>query len=91
MPLVAVTDAALHRGELTIRRSPLVELRTLERSGVTRIDLPGQAVASSAGSVDQSAGHPAVRGVQFRRRAVYGAIGRHAGGGPGVGHRANRA
>ena len=33
VPQVAVADAALHTGRLTIRRSPLVELRTLDRSG----------------------------------------------------------
>ncbi len=43
VPLVTVPEAALHRGELVIRRSPLLELRTLEHSGVTRIDLPGGA------------------------------------------------
>ncbi len=40
VPLVTVADAALQSGRLTIRRSQLIELRTVERSGVTRIDLP---------------------------------------------------
>jgi hypothetical protein len=41
VPQVSESDAALHTGQLTIRRSPLLELRTLDRSGVTRTDLPG--------------------------------------------------
>ena len=40
VPVVTVADAALQSGRLTIRRSPLLEVRTLDRSGVTRIDLP---------------------------------------------------
>ena len=40
VPQVTISDAALHTGQLTIRRSPLLELRTLDRSGVTRTDLP---------------------------------------------------
>ena len=40
VPQVTVSDAALHTGQLTIRHSPLLELRTLDRSGVTRTDLP---------------------------------------------------
>jgi len=39
VPMVTVRDAALSSGQLTIRRSPLLDLRTAERSGVTRIDL----------------------------------------------------
>ncbi len=39
VPMVTVRDAALSSGQLTIRRSPLLDLRTMERSGVTRIDL----------------------------------------------------
>ncbi len=50
MPWVSLTEAALHNGQLTIRRSPLLEVRTLDRSGVTRTDLPSDA-ARSAGAV----------------------------------------
>jgi len=39
VPMVTVRDAALSSGQLTIRRSTLLDLRTLERSGVTRTDL----------------------------------------------------
>jgi hypothetical protein len=49
LPLVGVTDAALHSGQLTIRRSPLLELRTLDRSGLSRTDLPAAAGASAGG------------------------------------------
>ena len=42
----SVSDAALHNGQLTIRRSPLLELQTLSRSGVTRTDLPNDAAES---------------------------------------------
>jgi hypothetical protein len=49
VPLVALRDAALHTGQLTIRRSPLLELRTLSRSGVTRTDLPSDAAGLVAG------------------------------------------
>jgi hypothetical protein len=55
VPQVTVTDAALHTGQLTIRRSPLLELRTLDRSGVTRTDLPGgQANAAAVPAVAES-------------------------------------
>ena len=56
MPLVSVPDAALHNGQLTIRRSPLLELRTLSRSGVTRTDLPGDAARRSAGGEESPLG-----------------------------------
>jgi autotransporter-associated beta strand protein len=40
VPMVTVSGAALSSGQLTIRRSPLLDLRTTERSGgVTRTDL----------------------------------------------------
>ncbi len=39
VPMVTVRDAALSSGQLTIRRSPLLDVRTTERSGLTRIDL----------------------------------------------------
>ena len=39
-PMVRVEGAALHRGQLVIRRSPLLDVRTVSASGVTRCDLP---------------------------------------------------
>jgi autotransporter-associated beta strand protein len=39
VPMVTVSDAALSSGQLTIRRSSLLDLRTTEKSGVTRTDL----------------------------------------------------
>lgn len=39
-PQVVVSDAALHTGQLIVRRSPLLDLRTTDRSGVSRTDLP---------------------------------------------------
>jgi len=38
-PLVTVPDAALHTGRLVIRRSPLLDLRTVGKAGVMRTDL----------------------------------------------------
>ena len=37
-PVVAVPDAALHRGTVQIRRSPILELQTSDTSGVSRTD-----------------------------------------------------
>ena len=39
VPMVTVRDAALSTGQLTIRRSPLLDVRTTERVGLTRTDL----------------------------------------------------
>ncbi|MEA3367863.1 MAG: hypothetical protein U9R68_07100, partial [Planctomycetota bacterium] len=39
-PLVEVTDALRHTGILIIRRSPLMDVRTVATSGVRRADLP---------------------------------------------------
>ena len=39
VPMVTVSDAALSSGQLTVRRSSLLDVRTVEKSGVTRIDL----------------------------------------------------
>jgi hypothetical protein len=44
-PVIAVDGAMLHKGRLTIRRSPLVELRTTGVSGPTRTDIPTAALA----------------------------------------------
>jgi len=48
VPTVAVPDAALHNGQLTIRRSPLLELQTLDHSGATRTDWPQDAEKTPA-------------------------------------------
>jgi hypothetical protein len=56
VPQVTIADAALHTGQLTIRRSPLLELRTLDRSGVTRTDLPPDAGAVAAGGEESPLG-----------------------------------
>ncbi len=37
-PFVSVPDAALHRGVVQIRRSPILELQTTETAGVSRTD-----------------------------------------------------
>ncbi len=39
-PTVGVDEAALHRGQLVIRKSPLLDVRTVTTAGMTRIDLP---------------------------------------------------
>lgn len=39
LPMVSVPDAILHQGSVAIRRSPLLNLRTIEVSGVARTDL----------------------------------------------------
>jgi hypothetical protein len=39
-PLIGVTGAVRHSGRLVIRRSPLLDLKTVSTSGVTRADLP---------------------------------------------------
>ncbi len=63
-PVVAVTGALRHTGQLVIRRSPLLDLRTVATSGVRRDDLPpepkrtgpgGEAVESPLGIRPQEA------------------------------------
>lgn len=54
VPVVTVSDAALHTGRVTVRRSPLLELRTQEVSGVTRTDLPPEAANQAAARTDES-------------------------------------
>ena len=55
VPQVTVSDAALHTGQLTIRHSPLLELRTLDRSDVARTDLPsGEANAAGVAGIEES-------------------------------------
>jgi len=53
VPMVAVGDAILHEGKLSIRRSPLLRLRTLQRIGVTRAD-PGNWANELAGGADNA-------------------------------------
>jgi hypothetical protein len=48
-PLVSVADAALESGQVTIRRSPLLEIVTLSRSRVTRTDVDKAAAPETAG------------------------------------------
>jgi len=46
-PLVGVVGAIRHSGRLVIRRSPLLDVRTVSTSGVTRTDLPPEPRAGS--------------------------------------------
>ena len=69
LPLVNVTDAALHSGQLTIRRSPLLELRTLDRSGLSRTDLPAD-VGTKAGSVNSDESPLGIRPFEAYRFAT---------------------
>jgi hypothetical protein len=46
VPTVNVAGAALHRGSLTVRRSPLLEVRISQLEGLTRDDVPADAVAA---------------------------------------------
>jgi hypothetical protein len=43
VPAVGVVGAIRHTGRLTIRRSPMLDLRTVAAEGVTRIDLAAEA------------------------------------------------
>ena len=54
VPMVAVRDAAIASGQLAVRRSPLLDVRTVDRSGATRID-PGPLPDLSGGpATDES-------------------------------------
>ncbi|MCX5675809.1 MAG: hypothetical protein NTX87_12460, partial [Planctomycetota bacterium] len=54
-PLVGVVGAIRHSGRLVIRRSPLLDVRTVSTSGVTRTDLPPEPRAGKpAGGSDES-------------------------------------
>jgi len=66
-PLVRVADANLESGQLTIRRSPLLDVRTLSRSRVTRIDLAEKAGpgAGPAGTEDSPLGIRPYEAYQF--------------------------
>ena len=80
VPLVSLQGAALHNGQLTIRRSPLIELRTLTRSGATRTDLPKDAAESPRGASGEVSplGIRPFECVSFSRRAVRDPPGRGA-------------
>jgi hypothetical protein len=47
-PAITVDGAVLHKGRLTIRRSPLLELRTTRLTGLSRTDIPSDAIAALA-------------------------------------------
>ena len=60
VPAVDVVGAIRHTGRLTIRRSPMLDLRTVAAEGVTRVDLPpeprrGAAPAASAAAPSTAA------------------------------------
>ncbi len=52
-PVLGVVGALLHSGQITVRRSPLLDVQTVETSGVTRTDLPPPAPGPAA-VVDES-------------------------------------
>ncbi len=66
-PLVRVADAALESGQLTIRRSPLLDVRTLSRTRVTRTDLADKPAqdAAAAGAADSPLGIRPYEAYQF--------------------------
>ncbi len=49
-PVVGVTGALRHTGQLVIRRSPLLDLRTVATSGVRRDDLPPEPKKTGGGA-----------------------------------------
>jgi hypothetical protein len=53
-PAVSAEGAVLHKGRLTVRRSPLLELRTAQASGLSRTDIPADALqALASGDIAQ--------------------------------------
>ncbi|HUW58373.1 MAG TPA: hypothetical protein VMZ92_17180, partial [Planctomycetota bacterium] len=54
VPVVAVTGAIRHSGQVTIRRSSLLEVRTTGTRGVTRTDLPSAPKSFQPGVGDES-------------------------------------
>jgi hypothetical protein len=55
VPAVGVVGAIRHTGRLTIRRSPMLDLRTVAAEGVTRIDLAAEARRDgTAAAADES-------------------------------------
>jgi hypothetical protein len=56
VPVVGVDGAAVHSGQITLRRSRALDLRTIETTALTRIDLAAEAdkMAASAEAADVS-------------------------------------
>ncbi len=52
VPAVDVPAANLHSGTITIRRSPVLEVRMLDQRGVQRTDIPADAETLAGGSED---------------------------------------
>ena len=81
VPAIGVPEAVLHTGGLTIRRSGLLDVRTLSAAGLARADIPPDAAVD--GRRVGSDGPAAVRVVPLRGRAFRAAAGGRAGGGQG--------
>ncbi|MCX5670011.1 MAG: hypothetical protein NTU94_01645 [Planctomycetota bacterium] len=60
VPLIGATGAVRHSGELVIRRSPLLDLRTVSTNAVTRADLP----TTAAGGTGRAAGDESPLGIR---------------------------
>jgi len=69
VPVLEVPEAALHRGEVNIRRSPLLEVWTLELGGVSRTDLSPE-VDLLAGGTDSEESPLGIRPFQAYRFAA---------------------
>jgi hypothetical protein len=54
VPVVAVSEASLSSGQVTVRRSPLLDVRTVRRAGVTRIDLGGDLPQGTGGGAEEA-------------------------------------
>ena len=78
--LVQLNQAALHTGRILIRRSPLLDLRTLDRAGMTRSDIPQElAKLVGAENVASPLNVQAFRGILVRPQSVgRDALGRRA-------------
>lgn len=50
-PAIAVPDAVLHQGQLAIRRSPLLDVRTEQATGLSRVEITPEALASVISAV----------------------------------------
>ncbi len=66
VPAVTVPEAAMHGGQLTVRRSPLLDVRVLEPGKTSRIDLTGKA-AELAGGEDSATSGLGIRAYQAYR------------------------
>jgi len=55
-PAISVDGAVLHKGRLTIRRSPLLELRAIRVAGLSRTDVAAEAATAlvAAGAAEES-------------------------------------